>query len=158
GGVNAINTVKIGAINDVILEFNTFRNSNGSHVFITSGLRPLIRFNKFSNSMVMSIAIITGISQQPTTAQIVDNQITSPIGLHAIYTVQSDSNFICRNTINGGLIIGAPGSLTHATTAGTAVTFVSGQNFANASAGQIFIINNGQEFVINTVNSSTSLT
>jgi hypothetical protein len=157
-GTGAIDMVRVGTANDVILEFNTFRNGNGNLVSITSGLKPLVRFNRFFNFFTMAVNVITGIAGNGTEGQFIDNLITGPIGQHGFYLVQSNNNVICRNTIDAGTIIGAPGSLLHVTTAGTAVTWVSGPTFANAVAGQVLVINSGQEFLIRTVNSTTSLT
>lgn len=152
--------VSVGAAADVTIRANIVRNCNGYGILVTTGLRPKIIENEVFNFYYTGIAITTGVASTSSYAYIENNLIgqRGPIGAHAIQVINSDYDSVRGNKIITTASVGGGGTGTTVNTSGTTVTWVSGTNFTNVSAGQFVIVNNGAEFLITTVNSATSLT
>lgn len=144
--------LNVGVANDVTLTNNTFQNGNGYGIDVSTGLRPIISYNKMSNFYVGPIYVVTGAGQTATYGQITHNTLYGNIGQHAITVNNSDRNVIAGNTISGALQTGMTVS-----TSGTTVTLTAGPNFSTVSAGSFIILNGGTEFLITSVTDNTHL-
>jgi Right handed beta helix region len=144
--------VYIATASNVTLTGNTIRNGNGSLVDVSTGLLPVITYNKFSNTYVGPIYFVTGVSQEPTYGQVIGNTISGNIGQHAITLNNSDYNVVSGNTINAALQTGMT-----VNTAGTTVTSTAGPNFSTLSPGSFIILNGGAEFLITSITDNTHL-
>lgn len=144
--------VYVGAANDVTVSNNTIRNSNGYGIDVSTGLRPIISYNKLSNFYAGPIYVITGAAQTGTRAQIIGNSITGNVGQHAITLNNSDWNIVSANTINASIQTGMT-----VNTAGTTVTLTAGPNFSTVSPGSFILLNGGVEFLITSVTDNTHL-
>jgi hypothetical protein len=151
---NANNIMVYGATaNDVSLLYNTIRNGSGVGVDFSTGVRPIVAYNKFSNFYGGPFFVVSGVAQTATYGQIVGNTISGAIGQHAITLNNSDSNIVSGNTINATLQTGMTVS-----TSGTTVTSTGGPNFSALVPGSFIILNGGTEFLITAIGSSTSMT
>lgn len=142
----------VSTANDVVLTNNTFRNGTGSAVEVTSGLRPIVAYNKFNNFFVGPVFFITPAGQTVTSGQVVGNTVTGNIGQHAITFNNSDGNIVQGNVIIAQLQTGMT-----VTQSGTTVTWVSGPTFSSLSPGSFLILNGGVEELITSITSSTSM-
>jgi hypothetical protein len=143
----------VGPANDVTITGNLIENGNGYGVDVSTGLRPIITYNKWTNFYVGPIYVITGAAQTPTYGQIVGNTLYGALGQHAITLNNSDSNTVSGNTINAALQTGMTVS-----TSGSTVTSTGGPNFSALVPGSFIILNGGSEFLITAIGSNTSLT
>lgn len=143
----------VSTASDVVITNNTIKNGTGDGIVVTTGLRPVISYNRMSNFYVGPIYLVTGVGQTATYGQINHNTLYGNIGQHAITANNSDRNVIVGNTINAALQTG-----TVVNTSGTTITWVSGPNFSAVSPGSFIIFNGGTELLVTAVNSSTSLT
>lgn len=117
---------------------------------LLQGAGARVEDNDFS--AVFSIAVaLQGVNPATRMNAIVANNSFTNNGYFCIGGVWSD-----YNTVSGNAII-APAVVSHVTTSGTAVTWVSGTNFA-ALLGGMFMRIAGTEFQIQSVNSTTSIT
>lgn len=144
--------IYVGPANDVTLTGNTLRNGNGYGVDISTGLRPIVTYNKWSNFYTGPIYVITGVGQTPTNGQIVGNVISGAVGQHAITLNNSDQNLVSGNFITASLQTGMTVS-----TSGTTVTSTGGPNFSTLVPGSFIILNGGAEFLITSVTDNTHL-
>jgi len=145
GGVSLIS---LSGSTNVTLKGTRIRNSSGICVYTGTGTTPTITNNQFSNCPAGSVqGGFTG-STVATNGTFTDNTMT---GIANLVFSFSDGNTVSRNKITGY------GQASNVTTAGTAVTWVSGATFTNISPG-MYICIGGTEYLISAVGSSTSLT
>jgi hypothetical protein len=142
----------VGPANDVTVTGNLIENSNGYGVDVSTGLRPIISYNKWTNFYVGPIYAITGVAQTATYGQFVGNTMYGAIGSHAITLNNSDYNVVSGNTINAALQTGMT-----VNTSGTTVTSTAGPNFSALSPGSFIILNGGAEFLITSITDNTHL-
>ena len=124
-------------------------NSKGHGVFITNGTEAMVRGNRFTNIGNQSVSISYSAATR-TNHIIADNWISDYVGFGVGVTL-SNENRITGNYIRGILRSGT------VDTSGTAVTWVSGDNFSTLRAGHHIKINH-LDYVVSLVNSSTSIT
>lgn len=143
----------VGPANDVTITGNLIENGNGYGIDVSTGLRPVITYNRWTNFYVGPIYVITGAGQTKTYGQIVGNTMYGAIGQHAITLNNSDWNMVSGNTVSAALQTGMTVS-----TSGTTVTSTGGPNFSALVPGSFIILNGGAEFLITSIASNTSLT
>lgn len=149
-------TVMVGTANDISITSNDFTDSNSNPVFVTTGARPKITGNTFTNFFATAVSLVPAAVNTSTDGNVSDNIFTMPIGQHAISLNGSDGNTICRNKILG---VNFPGMVVNVS--GTAVAWVSGPNFSGLTPGQFVVVNDGtnyQELLIGSVSNPTNLT
>jgi len=129
---------------------NYFTNAPGFAINIRNGVGTVVDSNHF-DGVGLSGVLIAGLAINTSTSARVINNVFTNIGLHAIATIWTDNNFI-----SGNRVIGVTANQV-VNTVGTAVTYVSGTNFANLRPGHIMRIN-FVEYQIYLVNSPTSVT
>lgn len=145
GGVALIS---LSGSTNVTLKGNRIRNSSGVCVFTGTATTPTVTLNQFTNCPADAVqGGFTG-STVATNGTFTDNTMT---GLANLVFSFSDGNTVSRNKITGY------GQASHVTTAGTAVTWVSGTTFTNLSPGMYMCLG-AVEYQIVAVGSSTSLT
>src|ERR1700722_16029875 len=124
-------------------------NAPGMGLFL-KGTGARVENNDFSSVFSIGIELLGPAANTAMYARIVNNTFTN-IGYFAIGAVWSDFNFINGNRITGPTVV------SHVTTAGTAVTWISGTNFPGLLDGMFTRIA-GTEFQIQTVTSPTAMT
>jgi hypothetical protein len=126
------------------------RNGNAIGIYTGTGTGCTIQNNHFTNFWENAIQVgFTGSPEVPSNCTIKDNILTRQANIGG---QNADGNVISGNKITGYA------QAMHVSTSGTAVTWVSGTNFANLSPGMYMTTSAGGEILISAVGSSTSLT
>lgn len=136
---------------------NTIRNSTGGGVALSTSFGSTVQDNDISACPNFGVAVIGSTSGYTASAKVKDNRITGPY-FHGIQATQASVLDISGNTLDAGGAIGDIVAPLHVSVSGTAVTWVSGPTFAGAVAGTIMVANGGAEGIIQSVNSTTSIT
>lgn len=152
--------VRIGNASDVVVQNNQISNSSGYGIVANYGFRNKILNNDIYNTFMNAIAVFGNALGTVTSSDalhvIEGNAITGPTR-GAILLQYANFCSIKRNRISCPLW-GIPGSRIRADLSGTTVTWVSGPTFSAVKPGMWVVTNNGSEYLITAVNSSTSLT
>ena len=156
-------TIAIGAATKIRLVNNTISSSTGRAISLTTGSYAFIDHNRIDSFFAAGVELASGAANTPNNITITNNILTNS-GLHCIRLSQTVNAYVAGNRCTGILIgaqVVAPTGPIVVSTSGTAVTWVSGPNFATAKGGLfMFCPGSGQaaEYAIQTVNSSTSIT
>jgi hypothetical protein len=148
--------IVITGVNDVVIDNNILRNGPSYGVIGTAQTNFFITNNIITNTALHPIQSINSPGGFIANCKIVNN-IIAATGRAGILIAGLDGCVIHGNTIKG-VLIGGPASQLHVSTSGTTVTWQSGPNFSAVKVGMALVINDGQEFVVTQVNSTTVLT
>ncbi|WP_291869638.1 right-handed parallel beta-helix repeat-containing protein [Bradyrhizobium sp.] len=134
------NGVYIGSANDVVLEWNKFRNMVGTGVNVSNGRRPIVCHNDFQNINCIALAVSTIGGAVVTNGLFAFNTFWENLGQHVIVVKKSHGNQILNNRIEGVQRRGV------CNVSGTTVTRVSGADFAGLKPGGFCIMSPGGNF------------
>jgi hypothetical protein len=130
----------------------TLSNAPGAGVLLEGG-NPIVANNIFSSTFSSGVILRGPAGNTTISARVSNNKFTS-IGYFGISGVWADYNIITGNSIFSQSLVH------HVTTAGTAVTWVSGAQFTGLLPGMFMRIagSGGGEFQIQSIQSATALT
>lgn len=149
--------VDVSGPNNVTVEYNTIKNCTGGGIAIANSLYSIVEHNFISNCPSFGVAVINTTPGTNTYTGVRYNTMLGPM-FHMIQVTQADHIDIVGNQLIQGNLIGDTSAPMRVTISGTALTWVSGPNFTNATFGMALVVNGGTEFTFASINSPTSIT